>query len=251
MLEGYVTAGFLAACTERIKLGLLVSGVHHRPPGLLLKMVTTLDVLSGGRAYLGLGAGWFERESIGLGLGFPPLALRYEQLQETLQLAKQMWADDAQPFNGAHYRLAQPLCRPQPISRPHPPILIGGEGERKTLRLVAAHADACNLWVGRDREFLDGPDLVRRKLEVLRRHCATSGCWPRPRWMLRPGTATTAPINCPGSIASWCSRRSAGAKPSSATSSSAAAVATAWCWPARRTFRWGTMSMRAGRAADT
>jgi F420-dependent oxidoreductase-like protein len=173
MLEGYVTAGFLAGVTRQISLGLLVSGVHHRPPGLLMKTVTTLDVLSGGRTYLGLGAGWFERESHGLGLGFPPLAERYGQLEETLQLAHQMWADDARPFAGRHYHLAEPLCRPQPLRRP--PILIGGEGERKTLRLVAQYADACNLWVGRDRELLASADMITHKLAVLRGHCNDVG----------------------------------------------------------------------------
>jgi F420-dependent oxidoreductase-like protein len=173
MLEGYVTAGYLAGVTRQIALGLLVSGVHHRPPGLLIKTVTTLDVLSGGRAYLGLGAGWFERESLGLGLGFPPLSKRYGQLEETLQLARQMWADDARPFVGQHYHLAEPLCRPQPLRQP--PILIGGVGERKTLRLVAQYADACNLWVGRDRELLASTEMIAHKLAVLRQHCDQVG----------------------------------------------------------------------------
>lgn len=166
MLEGYTTLGFLAAHTSRVRLGTLVSGVHYRHPGVLAKTVTTLDVLSGGRAWLGIGAGWNERESRGLGVPFPPLRERFERLEETLQVCLQMWRGDDQPFNGQHYRLQRPLNSPQSLSRPHPPIMIGGGGERTTLRLVARYADACNLF--------PTPD-VPRKLEALRAHCEAEG----------------------------------------------------------------------------
>jgi len=166
MLEGYTTLGFLAAHTTRATLGLLVTGVTYRHPGLLAKTVATLDVLSGGRAVLGIGAAWFEREHLGLGVPFPPLAERFERLEETLQVCRQMWSDDDGPFRGKHYRLAETLCSPRPLRRL--PVLIGGQGERKTLRLVARYGDACNL-------FATSPDLVRGKLEVLRRHCDDVG----------------------------------------------------------------------------
>ena len=169
MLEGYTTLGFLAARTRALKLGLLVTGVTYRPPGLLAKIVTTLDVLSGGRAELGIGAAWYEREHRGLGVDFPPLAERFERLEETLQICLQMWSDDNGPFEGTHYKLAETLNVPQSLQRPHPPILIGGGGERKTLRLVAKYANACNLFTD------DGADGVRHKLEVLRRHCDAEG----------------------------------------------------------------------------
>ncbi|MGC7094681.1 LLM class F420-dependent oxidoreductase [Amycolatopsis lurida] len=163
MLEGYTTLGFLAAHTTTIDLGLLVTGVTYRHPGLLAKIVTTLDVLSGGRAVLGLGAAWFEREHHGLGVPYPPVAERFERLEETLRICGQMW-DPANngPFDGKHYQLAETLCSPQPINRPK--VLIGGGGERKTLRLVAQYGDACNL-------FGTSPEDVRHKLDVLRRHC--------------------------------------------------------------------------------
>src|SRR5499426_3993299 len=146
MLEGYAGLSWLAGVTKRVKLGTMVTGVTYRHPGVLVKTVTTLDVLSGGRAYLGIGAAWFEREHLGLGVPFPPLAERFERLEEALRIAKQMWSGKVGPFEGRHYRLAEALCVPRPLSRPHPPILIGGMGERKTLRLVARHADACNLF---------------------------------------------------------------------------------------------------------
>src|SRR5215468_1745159 len=165
MLEGYAALSFLAAVTKRVRLGTLVTGVTYRHPGVLVKTVSTLDVLSGGRAILGIGAAWFEREHLGLGVPFPPLRERFERLEEALLVAKQMWSGKVAPFAGRHYALAETLCVPQPLSRPHPPILIGGGGERKTLRLVARHADACNLFV------YAGVDGVRKKLEVLRRHC--------------------------------------------------------------------------------
>jgi len=166
MLEAYTTLGFLAAHTSRVKLLTLVTGVTYRDPGLLAKAVTTLDVLSGGRAMLGIGAAWNEEESRGLGLFFPPTAERFERLEEALQICLQMWSDDEGPYEGAHYRLARTLNSPQPLTRPYPPILIGGGGEKKTLRLVAKYAHACNLF--------PGPELPH-KLDVLREHCAREG----------------------------------------------------------------------------
>lgn len=168
MLEGYTSLGFLAAQTERIQLGLLVTGVTYRHPGLLAKIVTTLDVLSGGRAMLGMGVAWYERENVGLGVPFPPLARRYEMLEEAIAVCRQMWSDDDGPFAGEHFQLAETLCVPQPLQPGGPPILVGGSGEKKTLRLVARRADACNL-------FAVGPDVVARKLEVLRGHCEDAG----------------------------------------------------------------------------
>jgi F420-dependent oxidoreductase-like protein len=168
MLEGYTTLGYVAGRTERMTLGVLVTGVMYRYPGLLAKIVTTLDVLSGGRARLGIGASWYEREQRGLGVPVVPVAERFERLEETVQICLQMWSDDNGPFNGRHYRLTETLCVPPPLSRPHPPILIGGDGEKKTLRLVARHADACNL-------FGSSPEEVGRKLEVLRSHCQAEG----------------------------------------------------------------------------
>lgn len=167
MLEGYTTLGFLAAHTSNIELGLLVTGVTYRHPGLLAKIVTTLDVLSGGRAALGIGAAWFEREHRALGVPFPPLAERFERLEEALQICLQMWdPDNNGPYEGKHYQLAETLCLPQPLHRPR--VLIGGNGERKTLRLVAKYGDACNL-------FATSPEEVGRKLDVLRRHCDDVG----------------------------------------------------------------------------
>ncbi|MFS2291848.1 MAG: LLM class F420-dependent oxidoreductase [Actinomadura sp.] len=166
MLEGYSALAFAAALTERISLGTMVTGVVYRHPGVLVKTVTTLDVLSGGRAWFGVGAAWFEEEARGLGVPFPPVAERFERLEETLQIARRMWEGDESPFRGRHYTLDRPLNSPPALSRPHPPILVGGGGERKTLRLVAKYADACNLF--------DGPELPR-KLEVLREHCEREG----------------------------------------------------------------------------
>ena len=166
MLEAYSALGFIANQTTRVKLLSLVTGVVYREPGLLAKMVTTLDVLSGGRAWLGIGAAWNAEEASGLGLFFPPLAERFERLEETLQICLQMWSDDDGPFDGEYYHLARTLNSPQSLSRPHPPILIGGSGERKTLRLVARYAQACNLF--------STPDLAH-KLSVLREHCDREG----------------------------------------------------------------------------
>jgi F420-dependent oxidoreductase-like protein len=169
MLEGYTALGFLAAHTSSVRLGLLVTGVTYRHPGLLAKIVSTLDVLSGGRAALGIGAAWYEREHRGLGVQFPPVAERFERLEEALQICLQMWdPTENGRYDGRHYQLAETLCSPQPLTEPHPPIMIGGSGERKTLRLVARYADACNL-------FGSSTDEVAHKLDVLRRHCDEVG----------------------------------------------------------------------------
>ncbi|MGW3646177.1 LLM class F420-dependent oxidoreductase [Streptomyces sp. NPDC000878] len=169
MLEAYTTLGFLAAHTSTIRLGALVTGVTYRHPGLLAKIATTLDVLSGGRATLGIGAAWYDREHEGLGVPYPATAERFERLEETLRICLQMWDPDANgPFEGTHYRLAETLCVPAPVSSPHPEIMIGGGGERKTLRLVAQYADACNL-------FATSPEEVGHKLDVLRGHCDSVG----------------------------------------------------------------------------
>jgi F420-dependent oxidoreductase-like protein len=168
MLEAYTTLGHVAALTERMTLGVLVSGVMYRHPGLLAKIVTTLDVLSGGRARLGIGASWYEREQAGLGVPVVPVAERFERLEETLQICLQMWSDDNGPFRGRHYQLAETLCAPRPISQPHPPIMIGGGGEKKTLLLAARYADASNV-------FGTTPADVAGKLDVLRSHCEAEG----------------------------------------------------------------------------
>lgn len=169
MLEGWSTLAFAAGRTNRIKLGTMVTGITYRHPGILVKTATTLDVLSHGRAYCGLGAAWNEEEHMGLGVPFPPLAERFERLEETLQIALQMWAGNEEPFTGKHYQLKRPLNSPQSVQRPHPPILIGGSGEKKTLRLVAKYADACNLFA------YAGNETLQHKLEVLREHCETEG----------------------------------------------------------------------------
>jgi F420-dependent oxidoreductase-like protein len=166
MLEAYTTLGYLAACTSRAALLTVITGTVYREPGILAKIVTTLDVLSKGRAWLGIGAAWNEQESRGLGIPFPPVAERFERLEETLQICLQMWHGDEVPYHGKHYQLERPLNSPQPLSRPHPPIMIGGGGEKKTLRLVARYADACNVFAGRDEA---------RKLDVLRQHCEAVG----------------------------------------------------------------------------
>ena len=168
MLEGYTTLGFLAAHTSTITLGLLVTGVTYRHPGLLAKTVTTLDVLSQGRAQLGIGAAWYEREHLGLGVPFPPVAERFERLEETLQICLQMWSENDGPYNGKHYQLTETICVPQPIQQPRPPILIGGGGEKKTLRLVAQYADSCNLFAFDQAE-------VEHKINVLNQHCEDIG----------------------------------------------------------------------------
>ncbi len=169
MLEGWSTLAFAAGRTNHIKLGTMVTGVTYRYPGLLVKTATTLDVLSHGRAYFGIGAAWNEEEHKGLGVPFPPLVERFERLEETLQIAHQMWQGDEKPFHGTHYTLERPLNSPQSVQRPRPPILIGGSGERKTLRLVAQYADACNFFTQLGKEGL------QRKLNILRDHCQTLG----------------------------------------------------------------------------
>lgn len=169
MLEAYTVMGFLAARTRTIKLGLLVGGVTYRHPGLLAKTITTLDILSGGRALLGLGAAWYEREHKGLGVPFPPLGERFSRLEETLQICLQMWSDNDGPYRGRYYQLDETRNVPQALQRPHPPILIGGGGEQRTLRLVARYADACNLFPSA------GPASIAHKLDVLRGHCVSEG----------------------------------------------------------------------------
>ncbi|MEO6702287.1 MAG: LLM class F420-dependent oxidoreductase [Jatrophihabitantaceae bacterium] len=166
MLEAYTTLGYLAGVTSDIRLGTMVTAAVYRPPGLLIKAVSTLDVLSGGRAFLGIGAAWNEQESVALGLPFPPVAERFERLEEVLQIAKQLWSTEDGPFEGEHYHLGATVNSPQALQKPHPPILIGGGGERKTLRLVAKYADACNLFAGGEEQH---------KLDVLREHCQREG----------------------------------------------------------------------------
>jgi F420-dependent oxidoreductase-like protein len=167
MLEGYTSLGFLAGQTSRLELGLLVTGVTYRHPGLLAKIVTTLDVLSGGRAMFGIGAAWYEREHLGLGVPFPPTKERFERLEETLQIIKLAWNGGGE-YAGTHYQLAELTLAPQPLQPHGPRVMIGGGGERKTLRLVAQYADACNL-------FANTPDEVQHKLDVLRGHCDDVG----------------------------------------------------------------------------
>ena len=166
MLEAYTTLGFLAANTSRARLGTLVTAATYRYAGMLAKIVTTLDVLSGGRAWLGIGAGWNEEECRGLGIPFPPLAERFEQLEETIRICLQMWTGDERPYDGKLNHLERPLSSPNALTKPHPPIMIGGSGEKKTLRLVAKYAQACNLF--------PSPEL-RHKLDVLREHCEREG----------------------------------------------------------------------------
>lgn len=170
MLEAYSTLSFLASVTQRISLGTLVTGVIYRHPGILVKTATTLDVLSGGRTYFGIGAAWYEREAVGLGVPFPSRKERFERLEETLQITHQMWSGNVGSFQGKHYRLGETLSSPQPIAKPHPPIMVGGSGETKTLRLVAQYADACNLYA-----FNVGMETIRAKLAVLRLHCDDLG----------------------------------------------------------------------------
>jgi F420-dependent oxidoreductase-like protein len=188
MLEGYTSLGFLAGQTSRIDLGLLVTGVTYRHPGLLAKIVTTLDILSEGRAFLGIGAAWYEREHLGLGVPFPPVGERFGRLEEAIQVCRQMWSDDDGPYDGRYYQLAETICSPPPIQRPGPRILIGGSGERKTLRLVARYADACNL-------FAPDHATVAHKLEVLDRHCDAEGRDPAAiqRTIIYGGDPVTEP----------------------------------------------------------
>ncbi|HEX6447046.1 MAG TPA: LLM class F420-dependent oxidoreductase [Streptosporangiales bacterium] len=183
MPEAYTTLAFMAAHTRRIRLGVAVASVAYRNPGVLVKTATTVDVLSGGRTIFGIGAGApFDRlpdgvsprdvETYGLGIPMPPLAERFERLEEALQIAHRMWSGDESPYTGRHYRLERPLNSPNTLQRPHPPIMIGGSGERKTLRLVAQYADMCNLF---DLQGTGFRDDLRHKLDVLRRHCDDVG----------------------------------------------------------------------------
>ena len=169
MMEAYTTLSFLAAITKRVKLGTLVTGVVYRQPALLVKEVTALDVLSGGRAFLGIGAAWNEEECLALGFPFPSTKERFERLEETLQIALCMWGKEAKPYSGKYYTLQNPHNNPQPVTKPHPQILIGGGGEQKTLKFVAKYADACNLFGGMDDQML------QRKLDILRQHCEEIG----------------------------------------------------------------------------
>jgi F420-dependent oxidoreductase-like protein len=187
MLEAYTALGFIAAHTKKATLGTMVTGVTYRHPGILVKQVTTLDVLSGGRAWLGIGAAWFDREHEGLGVPFPPLKERFQRLEDALQIAHQMWGEDNGPFEGKHYSLKETLNVPQALSKPHPRILIGGMGEKKTLRLVAKYADASNI-TGQV-----GADGLRRKYEILREHCEREGrnyddIERTVLWIMNPGT---------------------------------------------------------------
>ncbi len=190
MLESYAALNYLAGVTKKARLGTMVTGVVYRHPGVLVKTVTTLDVLSGGRAYLGIGAAWNEQEARGLGIPFPALKERFERLEETLQIAKQMWAGDTRPYQGKHYHLAEPVSSPQPLSSPHPPILIGGMGEQKTLRLVAKYANACNLFA------TAGEDVLRHKLDLIKRYCDEA---KRPYDEIERTTLNTANI-APGAM---------------------------------------------------
>jgi F420-dependent oxidoreductase-like protein len=170
MLEAFTTLGHLAGATDRVRLGTLVAAATFRPPALLVKAVTTLDVLSEGRAWLGVGAGYQEDEATAMGLPMPPVAERFEHLEDLLRLARQMWSGDPAPFHGARHQLAAPSCDPAPVTKPHPPILVGGTGEKRTLRLVAEYADSCNLF-----DIPDGGKTVAHKLAVLARHCDEVG----------------------------------------------------------------------------
>ncbi len=168
MMEAYTTLGFIAANTKKIKIGTLVTGVTYRNPAFLVKQVTALDVLSQGRAFLGIGAAWNEQESLALGFNFPPIKERFERLEETLQIVKKMWSGDSTPYKGEYYSLQEPFNSPQVLTKPHPEILIGGSGEQKTLKLVAKYADSCNL-------FAAEQDIIKHKLEVLKNHCDDLG----------------------------------------------------------------------------
>lgn len=199
MLEAYTTLGYLAARTSRVRLGTMVSAVTYRPAGVLIKAVTTLDVLSGGRAWLGIGAGYLEREAREMGVSLPPTAERFAHLEETLRLALRMWGGDESPFEGAHLRLERPHTSPRPLRAPHPPILIGGTGEKKTLRLVAQHGDACNVF-----DIPDGGATIRAKLDVLARHCEAVG---RPYEEIEKTVSTRmAPGESPDEFARRCVR---------------------------------------------
>jgi F420-dependent oxidoreductase-like protein len=191
MLEAYTTLGYLAASTQRVLLHTLVTGVVYREPGFLAKVVSTLDVLTGGRAGLGIGAAWFKEEAEGLGFAFPPLGERFERLEETLRICLQMWGEDDRPFEGRHYRLGRALDSPAPLSRPHPFLLIGGGGERKTLRLVAQYANACNIY--------GGGGEAAHKLDVLRFAPGTNLVSPPPTSSLVTPSRLPLSSSSPGS----------------------------------------------------
>lgn len=169
MYEGYTTLGFLAGVTEKVSIGLLVGGVIYRHPAVVIKMINTLDILSGGRAYMGIGAAWYEHETDSLGMRFPPMKERFEQLEDILQIAHHMWSDNREPFDGTHVSMPYPVSNPQPLQKPHPPIMIGGMGPTKTLRFVAQYADACNFFGNSEN------DLLEERLGVLQQHCADLG----------------------------------------------------------------------------
>lgn len=187
MLEGYTALAYMAAVTSRVRLGTMVTGCFYRHPGILVKTVTTLDILSGGRGMLGIGAGWYEREAKGMGAPYPETAAdRLGRLEETLKIAKHMWSNDRSTFEGKYYKLEEPICSPQPLSKPHPPIMIGGEGERKTLRFVVKYGDACNLHLGAHPKlrgytrhafdmYTNRMERLKHKLTVLRKHCDREG----------------------------------------------------------------------------
>ena len=221
MLEEYTTLGFLAAHTESVELQLLVTGVTYRHPGLLAKIVSTLDVLSGGRAALGIGAAWYEREHAAYGVPFPPLKERFERLEETLQIVHQMWSSDDGPYAGRHYQLAETICSPQPLRRPRPPIMVGALA-KKTLRLLAQYADAGNLFAGPH----SSPEAVAAKLDVLAAHCEREGT---DYQRIRKSVLWAAPVDA--------SSRGAGSSPSasrpmrpqaSMKSTSCRGMATLW-----------------------
>ncbi len=191
MLEGYTALSYAAALTKRVMLGTLVTGVTYRHPGILVKTVTTLDVLSGGRAYFGVGAAWNEEEHVGLGVPFPPLKERFERLEETLQIAHLMWGDETPPFEGRHYQLAETLNSPNTLQPPHPPILIGGGGEEKTFRLIARYGDACNLFA---RLGMEG---LQHKYDVLRQRCDEIG---RPYSAIEKTTLSTLAVTKDGTL---------------------------------------------------
>ncbi len=170
MLDGMTALGYMAAHSSRARLGLMVGGIHYRQPGLWVKATTTLDVLSGGRAWFGIGAAWNQEESAALGFPFPPLGTRFELLEDTLRMAHGMWQGgrgSEEELVGHHVRASRLLNAPQALSRPRIPIMIGGGGEQKTLRLVARYGDACNVF--------GGPEKIHHKYEVLRRHCEDLG----------------------------------------------------------------------------
>lgn len=186
MLEGYALLTWAAGFTTTLRLGPMVAGVTYRYPGVLIKTATSLDVLSEGRSWFGIGAGWYEREHHAFGVPFPPLKDRFELMEETLQLALQLWGDETGPYQGKHLQLTETLNNPQPVQQPHPPIMIGGSGEKKTLRMVAQYADGCNLF--------DTPEAPR-KLEVLREHCANLG---RPYEAIQKTIMAYLPLNGTG-----------------------------------------------------